>query len=219
MKFSGMLLGLLLIGPLSWAQVSESKEGMSQGVKNALHIMLPNTTEKLVEDVWKDYMKEYKAKPKYDRKAKEHFSDDAEITSIGGSNTVDVYARIEERSGDVDFTLWFDLGGAYLNSDEHSAKYREAEEFLMEFALKVARTKTNEELEEEEKLLKGLESDLNRLERENERFHKEIEKAKERIAQAERDIETNLQEQEKMRKMVQEQTKKVTEVKKKLGDL
>lgn len=219
MKNILLAFALIFTTQLVWAQVTEAKRGMSQGVHHSLQILLPGSTEKLVEDVWKDYMKEFKAKPKYDRKTKEHFSDDAEITAIGGSNTVDVYAKIEGRGGDVDFTLWFDLGGAYLNSDDHTAKYREAEAFVMEFALEVARTKTNEELDTEEKQLKDLESDLSQLERENERLHKEIEKAKERIAQAERDIESNLQEQEKARKMIQKQTQKVTEVKKKLGDL
>lgn len=213
-------LTALLLSVSLFAQIREERQGMSQGPQNALVITLPNTSEKVVEDVWKDFMKEYKAKPKYDRKQREHFSDDAEISLLRTSNpTVDVYANIEERGDDVDFALWIDMGGAFLSSKEHPDQYRDGEKFLMSFALEVARAEVDIELDEQEKELKKLESTLKKLQNDHEHYEKEIKNAKERIAKAEKDIEDNLKEQGNVNKMIEQQLNVIEEVKKKLKDL
>lgn len=205
----------------SIAQVSEELRKMSQGVHQALVMTIPNAKAGDVEDVWEDYIEDfYDCKTKRNRKTDEYFSDNAEIVAIAGSNTVDIYASIE-KSGDDDteIAVWFDLGGAYLSSSEHPNRYTEAEKLVLRFALEVARYSTKEQLEDEEKALKKLESNLKKLKRANDRYHEDIEDAKKRIAKAEENIEENLKEQEDAIKQLEAQKAAVELIKKRLSDL
>ena len=98
--------------------VREGDKLMSQGSKNALTLDMPKTTAKLAEKLWKDYAKQFKGDTKKDKKSEEWFTDNAMIASIGGANTIDMYAKFAE-SGDVTtMSLWVDLGGAYVGSKD-----------------------------------------------------------------------------------------------------
>ncbi|MEN0005553.1 MAG: hypothetical protein AAF798_15495 [Bacteroidota bacterium] len=222
MNFKSVLFLALLLSfsQLLIAQVDQENRKMSQGVHPALTMMLPAVDAKDVDDVWKDYVKDfYDTKTKRIRKTDEYFSDDAEITAIGGSNTVDLYATFDEVGEDTEMCLWVDLGGAFLASAEHPNRYAEAEKMMLRFGIEVAKFQTNEELEAEEKKLKKIQSELSKLERANKRYHKNIEEAKERIKKAEENIVENEQSQEATKKLIEEQLKAVELVKKKLSDL
>ncbi|MCO6490407.1 MAG: hypothetical protein J5I98_18475, partial [Phaeodactylibacter sp.] len=202
------------------AQVSEQTRKMSQGANNALILEIPNADAKLVAEVWKNYMKDfYNAKPKWDRKAKEWFADNTDITAIGRGNTVDIYASAEDKNNGTDFSLWIDLGGAYLSSREHPERYSEAEKLLLRFALEVAREKTRQELEGETDEMKKLQREMGRLKSLNERYHKEIERAEEAIKKAQQDIVDNEKLQEDMLLQIAEQEKVIEGVQKRLNDL
>ena len=218
MRITTIIAFLFFIGH-TMAQVSESDKTMSQGSNNALQITIPSTDVKYVEKVWKDYSKDFDGKTKKDRKSDEWFTDDGELIAIGGANTVDVYAKAAASGDDVNFTAWFDLGGAYLSSGTHPDQYREAEKLLMRFALEVAIQKTQDKLDEEEKTFKKLEGTLRSLERDNDRYHKEIEDAKARIARAESDIQTNIKDQEKAKKEIEVQREVIEKVRTKLSEL
>lgn len=202
------------------AQIEEQIYKMSQGSNNALALEIPAVSDKMVSDLWKDYLKDfYDAKPKWDRKAKEWFSDDAEIAALGLGNTVDIYATVEEEKDNVVLRMWVNLGGAYLNSREHPERYTEAEKILMRFGLEVAREKTKEELEAEKDKLKDLQRELSRLESDNKKYHKEIERAQEAIKKAEKDIEENEEAQKQQEEVIKLQEKAIKEVEKRLNDL
>lgn len=212
-------LALLTCLSLCQAQIEEGNRSMSQGVHNALTLEIPNVTEKTVEKLWKKYIKEYDGKTKRNRKADEYFTDNAEIAAIGGSNTVDVYARIAESGDDVYITTWFDLGGSFLSSDDHPQAYTEAEKIMMRFAINVAQKLTQDELDEQLKKLKKLESRLNKLRNANDGYHRDIENAKKRIARAEANIVENEEEQVTANEEIEEQKEIVKEVQKRLNDL
>ncbi|MCB0559655.1 MAG: hypothetical protein H6573_03030 [Lewinellaceae bacterium] len=202
------------------AQISEQIKKMSQGANNALMLEIPNTDSKLAGEVWKDYMKSfYDTKPKWERKADEWFCDNAEITAIGRGNTIDIYASSEEKGNDVLFSVWFDLGGAYLSSREHTDPYLEAEKLMMRFALEVAQEKTRRELNAENDQLKKLQRDLDRLKSLNDRYHKDIERAEEAIKNAQQNIVDNQKMQEDMLRQITEQEKLIEGVQKRLNDL
>lgn len=202
------------------AQIKEQTIKMSEGNNNALSLEIPNVSDKLVNEVWKDYLKDfYDSKPKWNRKTDEWFADDADIAALGLGNTVDIYATVEERKENVVLNMWVNLGGAYLNSKDHRERYTEAEKMLMRFGLEVARVKTEDELEDEQDQLKELQKELSRLKSYNERYHKEIERAKEAIKKAEQDIVDNEKEQEQMLKTIEEQEAAIKAVEKRLNDL
>jgi len=197
----------------SEADVMESSKIMSQGTNNGLTIELVDTEEKTAEKTWKKFMKDYNGKPKYDRKTNEHFSDDAEIPNLS-TNTVDVYAIFDETGSTTTATFWFDLGGAYLNSDTHAAAFTAAEEMLRNYIQDVNLLHAEDALKEQENMLKDLEKDLEKLEKENEDFHEEIEEAKKLIAEMEKNIELNLEEQAAKQKEIETQENIVNAAKK-----
>lgn len=201
------------------AQIIEEERSMTLGVKNALVLEIPNATEKVATKTWKKYLKQFKGKTKKIKKTDDWLTDDVAITAIGGANTVDVYARIAESGESVIVTTWVDLGGAFVSSYEHAEKYDETQKILMRFAIEVAKEMTKIELEEEEKKLKKLESNLKKLVRAKEGYKKDIEDAKKRIAQAEQNIIQNEKDQETTNEEIGNQEGVVEQVKEKLSDL
>ena len=199
------------------AQITESPKSMSAGMNNALILELPGVDDSFVEKLWKKYIKPIGGKTR--RSKSEWFTDDAKLAGVGGSNTLDMYMSPEEIGADINMNVWFDLGGAYLNSEEHPNRYIEAEKYLMRFALFVAKEKTLLDLESQEKDMTRLENLLKRLERDNERYHRDIEIAKEKIRLSESNIETNIVEQEETRKLIELQLEAIERVREKLAAL
>ncbi len=203
----------------SWAQISEGTRSMSLGSNNSLSLDIPNADEKTAKKVWSKFMKQYDGKTKSSRKTGETFTDNAEITALGGSNTVDVYAKFADAGENCNITVWFDLGGAYLSSDMHPDKYSEGEKMLIRFAIEVAIEATKKELDQEEKRQKELERKQSKLVKNNEDLHRDIENYKEKIKKAEAEIEQNVKDQKNTKAAIEEQKEVVGQVKKKLEDL
>jgi hypothetical protein len=199
--------------------ISESSRAMSKGSNNSLSVNLPKVNAKFAEEIWKDFVKQYKGAYKRDKKSDEYFVDNAMVGGIGGGNTVDMYMKFAESSDNTAATLWIDLGGAYLNSKDFTDKYAEAEKMLMTYALTVSREQTKNLLKEQEKMQKNQEGDLQKLEKRNKSLVEDIETWKKKIAQAEAEIQTNLKQQEETKLKIEAQKKVVEEVKKKLETL
>ncbi len=176
-------------------EVTEVQRFMSQGEQNAFTITIYGADLKSTSGYWDKFVKRFKGKTKTDKKTGEIFSDDCKLPEMS-QNTVDVYARFTEQSSDeVNVFSWFDLGGAYLSNEDYPEKGAYASNILIEFARYVAKNQAEVMLTMEEKSLKDLERDLEKLERENMSFHKKIEEAKTQIAKMESNIQMNLEEQ------------------------
>jgi len=214
-----LLFLLFIIPSFAFGQIIEEDKSMSLGVKNALVLELPGTSEKIVDKLWKKYSKDFDGKTKKDRKSDEWFTDDGNIISIGGANTLDVYARIGSVGDAVSLTAWFDMGGTFLSSYEHPDEYDEAQKILLRFALEVAIETTKIELNGEEKKMKELDNKLKRLQRDKENYEKEIVLAKERIEKAEANIETNEKDQSNTNEAIEAQRGVIEQVQDKLRQL
>jgi predicted RNase H-like nuclease (RuvC/YqgF family) len=199
---------------LSFAQVSEKTMTMSHGTQNGLIVSIPGADEDLIEDMWKDYVKEF-GKIKRNRKTKEYFGDDIQISSISGAGTMDVFSRTE----DGQLIVFFDMGNGFLSNATHKGAYKAADIFLTEFKHEVTREMIRNELKGMAKDLSKLERELDGLKKDNDRYHDIIEKAKERISQAEADIEQNLKDQQEAEKKIEDQVKVVGEVQTKLENV
>jgi hypothetical protein len=199
--------------------ISETSRAMSKGAQNSLAVNLPKVNAKFAEEVWKDFVKQYKGKYSRDKKNDEYFVDNAMVSGVGGANTVDMYMKFAETTDNTTATLWVDLGGAYINSKDFADKYAEAEKLMMTYALTVSREQTKVQLKEQEKIQKNLDSDLQKLEKKNKNLRDDIETWKKKIQQAETDILTNTKQQEETKAKIEAQKKLVDEVKKKLDTL
>ena len=191
--------------------ISEAARSMNNGTYNSFLFELPDVVKKEAEDNWKDFMGDFKAKTKYDRKNKIWFSDDAQMPRLS-DNTVDVYARIIEDSNPKRQTtviVWFDLGGAYLSSETDKTKGAYAHEILLEYGMTTSKHHAEAIVKDQEKELDDLERDLKKLRSDNADYRKSIEKAKETILEMEKKIEINEQDQGKKEEEIGQQKEAV----------
>lgn len=202
------------------AQLYEKAVPMSEGNNNALTLTLPRISVKDAEKVWQQYMDDYyDSKAKWNRKTKEWIIEDADIVALGRGKTIDMFTTFDEAGDGVKVNLWVDLDGEFLTSREYPDRYTDAEKLMMRYALEVAKASVQEELDNEEKELKKLETDMRKLKNANDRYHRDIERAKEAIKQAEEDIVKNVRDQEDMLKKIELQKEMIDQIRKKLNDL
>ena len=201
-------------------KVSETNESYNNGSHNSLVVTVYEQEAKEVEKLFKSELKKMKGKVS---SKKELFADDCELKDMG-ENTFDVYAKVTPRKdGEVEVAMAVDLGGAYLNSRDHSDKYKVMEGVMHEFGVSATKAAIGNEMKDQEKVLAGyekeqkdLEKDKERLEKSIEDNEKRIEQAKKDIEQAKKDIEQNKSEQEMKKASIKEQTARVADVKKKM---
>lgn len=204
---------LSLFATITFGQVTEAQSYMSEGTFNSLTIVLPEGSEKDAPKEWIKYFKKY-GKTKKNRKTDEYFSDDAQILGMS-DNTVDVYTKFNGNT----MTVWFNLGGAYLSSMEHPDGFATGEQLLMDYGLHLQILAVEDELKAEEKALKDLESDREKLVKNKETLEQNIEDWKAKIAQAEADIEQNISDQAAKKNEIGEQKTLIEQVKARLAAL
>jgi len=194
-------------------KVIEVKAKMSQGVRNGLSVNIPVATDKSTEKSWKKLMKGYNAKLSSSKG--DLFADNAMISSIS-TNTMDVYAKIIKTNEGAKVTFFFNLGGVFLNSSEHSAMYPKAKRIVYNFAIVAAKDAVGDQLADEQKVQKKLEKDLKNLIGDNEKLHKNIADYKNSIKKAEEDIIKNEKSQQTKQKEIGAQKEVVKLVNRKL---
>jgi hypothetical protein len=199
--------------------VNEGERVMSQGNKNSLAVNLTKTNVKFAEKMWKEYTKPFKGDYKKDKKNDEYFTDNANISAIGGGNTVDLFMKFVETGENTTATLWIDLGGAFVSSKDFKDKYAEAEKLMAEYALKVAREQTQIQLKEQQDAQKDMEKQQKKLEDKHKSLLQDIEDWKKKIAKAEQDVIANQKSQDDTKAKIETQKKVVDDVQKKLNAL
>ncbi len=216
---SKILITLFLFFSLySFGQVSEGMKPMSRGNNNALTVSLSGVSVNEAEKIWKKYVDKYDGRDKWNKKAKELFIDNASISTIG-DNTVDLYSKAETMGDGVLFSVWFDLGGAYLSSIAHADKYVAASEVLSGYYREVEKYKTEQKLDNEENKLKDLTGNMKDLARDKESYEKDIKKAEEKINDLRARIEQNNKDQAAKQAEIDAQRSVVDGVKSTLGKI
>jgi hypothetical protein len=210
------------------AQLRETSAPMSQGNNNAILLELDYLDAEKVSDEFEKYVEDFKAKTK--KKKGEIFADNAQIKSIGGNNTIDIYAKAEKGVGKTVLTVWFDLGGAYLSAKTHPDKYIEAEKWLREFSKRMVKKSIEDELKAEQKKLEALQDEQKDLVRDKEKLDKgivdgeknikemenKINQTKQNIEKSKQDIVTNLDKQKVKNEDIEKQKEVIKRVEAKL---
>ena len=170
--------------------VNEIQAYMSRGEKTGFQVAIPDMEPKAVESAWKKYMKKHSAKAKSSKKSVEMFADNARIPEVS-DNTVDIYSIARKASYGTEFSVFVDLGGAFISSNYHEIAFGGFQKHMREFTLSMIEEGVSDELKEQEKVLKTLEKELDNLVKEKDKHLKEIEKAKKIIAENESEIINN----------------------------
>ncbi|MCA6362298.1 MAG: hypothetical protein IM638_04630 [Bacteroidetes bacterium] len=213
MKKVFVLAVVLLAAVVAHAQkinVKESNENIGGGSHNALVVTIYDAKPDDIEKEWKSKMKGYDAKVS---SKKEIFADNALIKEMGGNDPMDIYARVEKVSDtESKLIVGFDLGGAWLNSKEHSDKYKVAEKIVRDFALQMTKEAVAGIRKAAQKKVDNLKDQQADLEKKNKDLKNDIETYKEKIKKAEDDIKTNESDQAKKKAEVDAAQKALDEI-------
>ena len=207
---------LFFLVSVSAQDVMEEQKVMSKGLQTSVNLEIKNVEENFVEKTWREYMKEFSKKTKYNRKEKEWVSLNSSITSINASAPVTVFAKIDKAGKKVLVNSWFEVNGSFLNSTSHEDAFESSEDFMKNFHHLLMIRQVELEVSAEEKALGKLENALKRLQNDNAKYHKEIEKAKETIIKNEENIVKNEKEQKDAQKEINAQLSHLEDVKVKL---
>ncbi len=177
-------------------KIDKSEKMMSMGSKSAFTVKYEGTDVKTVENQWTKTIKSYKGKVKKN-KAKELFADDVKMKDLS-TNTVDVYATVakDETDNNTILSVWYDLGGAFLNVAEHPSQTVAVKNMIDQTSLRIGAERAESVLKMEEGTLKDMNKDLDKMVKEKEDGLKDIEEAKALIAKTEAMIEENEKSQE-----------------------
>ncbi|MEZ5022294.1 MAG: hypothetical protein R2728_03345 [Chitinophagales bacterium] len=186
-----LLSSLLLFQQNIFAQfnvtINEIGEFMSMGEKTGVEVLLLDADPDQVAKDWKKFMKKYKTKAKQPKKSNEIFADNATIKDMS-ANTVDVYAIVRPSEYGTKLAVFYNLGGSFVSSQEHPVAFGAAKKMLHEFALEEARIQVDNELDEQNSVLKDLNKELDKMLSSKSKSVKEVEKAKALIEQREQDL-------------------------------
>jgi len=203
--------------PLMAQDIREVEKTISMGAQPAFVINHPNATVKMAEKAWEDHMKK-NGKAKKNRKSKEYETIGAEINMISRTG-LNVYFIAEKGADMTTSYVFFDNGQEFLNSANNQEAADGIYEFLTPFIYSVEKMVVQEELDQEERGLKALNKDLEKLGKQNTSYHDDIERYKEKIKEAEMNIEKNLQAQDVKGGEIEAQESLIEAVKKKLNSI
>jgi hypothetical protein len=218
MKLGTVLFSVFLSG-IVFCQSMRVREGSmstSKGSQNSLSIEIPFVDEDFFKDELKGYLKDW-------GKCKENKGEYCVVLGEWkdyGQKTFDVYARYEvKKENPVRVSFAFDLGGAYLNSKDHSSQFELFKKSIESFGRNCASNYINDLLEKENKALKSLEKEQRGLEEDKSDMEKEIEDYKKRIEENLTKIEENKVAQEKQKQAIITQSSKIQEIDKKKKEI
>ncbi|MEM9846534.1 MAG: hypothetical protein AAF847_01500 [Bacteroidota bacterium] len=199
----------------TFAQINEAKQLLNGREQHAFSLVLPKTEQKEVEKAWIKFVKAYKGKTKADKKTGVIFTDNASLKAMS-NNTVDVHAQVQPNGDATILTVWYNLGGAYLNTEMHPTSVPTGKDIINDFALTVSRAAIEEMLAAEEDTLKELQKEQDKLKKEQKAYEEEITKCEEKIKIAKENIVKNEQAQASQKEKIEAQKKEVDAVKEKL---
>ena len=174
-----LLLSVQFVFGQSLITVKEEVARLNGEEKNSLTVIIKGANIDEVNKAWKKQLKDLKGK--VDDKTV-IFGDDCKDKSMG-DNTFDVYSVVEPSLDTaVKLIAAFDLGGAYLTSENHPEQFLSAKKIVRAFAVEQEKAAVQLIIDAKEKELKGLEKDLSGLKKDKEKSEKNISDSEAKIA-------------------------------------
>ncbi len=190
-------------------KVEEDTKKINGNKQPVLIVEIPKVEQKTVEKEWKNLMKrDYDAESFKSRK--EMFADNVLIEPVS-DNTIDVYARAEEKKDYIELYVGVDLGGAFMTS-EHSKEQEAMKSVIKQFAVRIASEAYQEIVDEQAEIMEDVKDEIEDINDQKEHLNKEIEKYQEKIKENKSEIED-------ITKNLDEKAEALKEAEKKLEDL
>jgi len=202
------------------SEIRTVEQNMSRGAQPGIAIDISDVSLDNAKQQWTKFIKQYKGKTKYDKKTMEYFTDDAKVQAIS-ENSTDIYATIVEYKAEskITATIWFDLGGSFLNESDQPERIETAKNILNIYVKNVRVAQAEEEYQAEQKTLKQLHNDLSSLEKEKAKYEDKIADAEKLISEMKSNIATNMDQQKAKAVEIEEQQTNVNNAQSKLAKI
>lgn len=205
-----LILLLLLISNISKAQdslsVTEMNRSFSLGNKNCFVMDIPQTNYKSARSNWKSYLKKQSKRNSIEK--------NGEITLPLGplqdvtTDSITVFTTIVSEGVLTKLCVFVMMNdSSFLSSSTNGEASNSMNHFIRKFGIEEYKRGVNDELENETEKLKSLESNVEKIEGENESLKKDIKKNERTISRTQDNIKLNEQEQTlKSNSILQEKT-------------
>lgn len=190
-------------------KTSNDKVSFSHGSFDAIVVTIPYANKDVIEKELKSEMKDWGGK--YNSSKGEYTAKEAKMKAMG-DKYFDGYAKIIESGTEIKVAFAVDLGGAYMNHNEHKDQHKEIESRVKKFGQTASKESVNGMIEEETKVLKKLTGEKEDLLKDIEDSKKDIEDYKKKIAEAEQKIKDDEAATQKKEGEIGTQTTKLGEV-------
>ncbi len=217
-----LILCLLLFGtvalPAQTNMVTEVDKAMSFGTRPGFSVSFPNTDQRLVEDVWADFVKtNFGSKLKRGKKGEKSATNCRSASVSAGDFTL--YSIVEKIGDGAQLNVWFDQGPHFLSRVDDPTRTNDTKILLTRFYFDVRRAAVGQEVKVEEDKLKEIEKRMDRLQRDNSRLQRDIESYKAKLKQAEEDLVQNQKDQESAILDIQKQRLAVEQARQRQGNV
>ncbi|MEA1873345.1 MAG: hypothetical protein U9N51_02810 [Bacteroidota bacterium] len=165
-------------------KVTETNSKFDKTSRPALMVEIPYADEKMVEKSWKKLVKNYN--PEKIKRHKEIFADNATINRLS-ENTIDIYAKTDEKKNIVTLFVAVDLGGTFLSSSDGD-KIQIMKGIVRDFAINLVKEIYDEKIKEQEKNVKNVEKEVKSAKDNKAHLEKEIKSYQEKIENNELEI-------------------------------
>ncbi|MCW0482800.1 hypothetical protein [Gaoshiqia sediminis] len=169
-----MLWGNCIIAQDTLTVKLESRPS-SLGVHPAFEVAIPNADPKDAIDLWEktlvptNLLSIFKKTPKLEKEKDEWVMRGISIDQISGT-PLDVYARVTEFNNNMFFTASFRDGQGFIGHEPEAPQNNQASQYVHDYALELYRMTVQQEIDEQEDVLKDLERELSKLQRKQERY-------------------------------------------------
>jgi hypothetical protein len=149
----------------------------SQGVQSAFEVMVPQATPKDAIELWDKTIipkSLFKKEPKMEKVKDEWIVNNLLITDIT-TLPLNVYTQVNSFTGNIFFRVFLKSESGFLGAPGSSPQTTDAAvKYVRDFAVELYRQAVEKELKQEEKELKGLENNLDKLQKQNKSFNNKI---------------------------------------------
>lgn len=191
--------------------IEDITKNMSKGMQPGFKIDVYDATKKGTAEALTKVMKE-ENKSKVELVNNEYIVPGNIIKSIS-PKPMNVYVILNEYEDRVEMLTFYEMDSVFLTKEKNESEYIAARKFTRDYAVKAYRNAVQEHIDAEEKKLKDLQSELDKIHKEHDNLQKNISEEKQTIDNTKEKISTSELDQERVRKQVQEQKATVSKAK------
>lgn len=129
------------------------------------------------------------------------------------SSPINVYSTVNDSDYGVRIVAGFEEDSVIIQDGANNGRFEDVKQFMRDFGVEQYKVAVKGQIKGHNKTMKGMEGDLGKLQKENEKMHKTIKNYELDIINAEKSIDENLLDQDRLILAIQDQKKVIEPLK------